>query len=205
MTRRIARTFGIGVAVVLMTAGTASADSGDPKAVFKQYTEALSAGDVDRAKQLILADEKRLPVIEGRRAAAAAEKQFQGAVEKAFPGALQPVGYTGATTRPAEVPDPERLTYSNDTATLVSRDSLEPVRFKRVGGDWKIDLNAMYPPQTVAEIETFRGALVEMMNALSTEIAAGRFKSYAEVQAELETRVKMRIANPDQPATTRPK
>ena len=63
----------------------------------------------------------------------------------------------------------------------------------------------MYPPRTVSEIETFRGALVEVMNALSAEIAAGRFKSYAEVQTELETRVKMRIANPDQPATTRPK
>ncbi|MDB5324844.1 MAG: hypothetical protein JWM57_413 [Phycisphaerales bacterium] len=205
MTRPIARTFGVGVAVVLMTAGAASADGGDPKAVFKQYADALAAGDIDRVKQLIIADEKRLPVIEGRRAAAVAEKQFQAAVEKAFPGALKPVEYTGPTTRPIDAPDPDRLTVTQDTATLISRDTLEPIRFKRVGEEWKIDLNAMYPPQTVSEIETFRGALVEVMNALSTEIAAGRFKNYAEVQTDLETRVKMRIANPDQPATTRPK
>lgn len=176
-----------------------------PKDVFKAYAAALAAGDVDTAKTRVVADDKRMPVLEGRRSAAAAEKQFQAAVEKAFPGEMKPVGYSGPTTRPADAPDPDRLTITNDTAILITRDTPDPIRFQRVGEEWKIDLNAMYPPRTVLEIETFRGALVEVMNALSAEIAAGRFKSYAEVQTELETRVKMRIANPDQPATTRPK
>lgn len=204
MTSTLARTLGIGLAACLTAAVFAETDAGTPKAVFKRYADALAVGDVDGARQLAVGDEKRLPILDGRRAAAVAEKQFKAAVDKAFPGALKPIAYGGVTTQPAESPSPEKLTVKGDTATLVTRDSMEPVRFKRVDGAWKIDLNAMYSPTTVAEVETFRNALTEVLNALSAEIAAGRFKTFAEVQADLETRVKMRIATPDLPATTRP-
>ena len=111
----------------------------------------------------------------------------------------------GAPVRRGDLPaDPLRLTVTNDTATLTVKDTTESVRLRRVNGEWKVDLNAMYAPATVDEIEQFRGALVEVMNALAAEVAAGRFKAYDEVLADLETRVKMRLATPDSPSTTRP-
>jgi hypothetical protein len=198
------RSLAISLAGLLTAAGFAQTQPVDPKAVFDLYTKALAAGDIDQARQLAVGDEKRLPILEGRRAAAVAEKQFKAAVDKAFPGSLKPIGYGGVTTQPAEAQSPEKLTVQGDTATFITRDSLEPVRFRKFDGAWKVDLDAMYSPATVTEIETFRGALTEVMNALSAEIATGRFKSFAEVQADLETRVKMRIATPDLPATTRP-
>ena len=199
--------FAASFAVVAATIASpaARADDASPKDVYLAYTAALREGDVDAAKKRAIADAQRMPLLEGRRDAAAAEKQFRAAVDKAFPGALKPVAYPGPTTWPDEAPQPERLTVADDTATYVTRDAMEPIKFRRVNGAWKVDLNAMYPAKRVSEVVTFRSALVEVMNALTAEMAAGRFKNYADVQADLETRVKMRIANPDQPATTRPK
>ncbi|HEX8325664.1 MAG TPA: hypothetical protein VF595_17300 [Tepidisphaeraceae bacterium] len=198
------------VSIAVLCVGStahAAATSGEaqgPREVYRAYSAALATGDIDAAKKLIVADAKRMPLVDNRRPAAEAEKRYRAAVDKAFPGAARPLGYGAPTTRPADAPDPLRLTVTNDTATLTVKDTTESVRLRRVNGEWKVDLNAMYAPATVDEIEQFRGALVEVMNALAAEVAAGRFKTYDEVLADLETRVKMRLATPDSPSTTRP-
>lgn len=190
--------------VALLLPAATMADPPGPREVFKAYSDALAAGDLDTAKRYVIADPKRMKLIDDRRSAADAEAKFKAAVDKAFPGSLTPVGYGPATTRPAEFPDPRLLITTGDRATLTLRETTDTVKLRRVRGEWKVDLDAMHTPAGVEEISTFRTALVEAMNAVGAEVTAGRFKTFAEVQAELETRIKMRLATPDLPVTTRP-
>lgn len=181
-----------------------AAEPAGPREVYRSYTAALAAGDIDTARRHVVADAKRMTLIDNRRPAAEAETRFRTAIDKAFPGRSNALGYGPPTTRPADAPDPLRLVVSGDAATLTIKDTTESVRLLRMAGEWKIDLNAMYTPATVEAIETFRGALTEVMSALAAEVSAGRFKTYEDVLADLDTRVKMRIATPDLPSTTRP-
>ena len=91
-----------------------------------------------------------------------------------------------------------------DSATLLPRDATDPVKLCRVDGVWKVDLNAMYAGPVLDEIEQFRAALRDTMTAVTADVTAGKFKSYGEVQSDLETRVKMKLATPDASSTTRP-
>lgn len=197
----------LGLAVITLLNGVAlgrAAEPMTPEDVYLAYTRAMSAGRLDEAKRLSIADDSRLRLLTTRPAAADAEKAFRTAVDAAFPGQFKDIHYTAPTTQPEDPARPPRVVYAKDTATLSIRDTAETVRFRRVNGEWKIDLNSMYSPTVVDETERFRGALTEVMNALAAEVKAGRYKSLNEVQAELATRVKMRLATPDLPATTRP-
>ena len=193
------------IVAVLLPPVMATADAPPgPREAFKAYSDALAVGDLETAKKFAIADAKRIRLIDERRPAAAAEAKFKAAVDKAFPGSLTPLGYGTATTRPEESTDPLKLVTTGDRATLTLRDTTDAVKLRRVRGDWKVDLDAMYTPAQVDDVGTFRNALIEAMNAIGAEVTAGRFKTFAEVQAELETRIKMRLATPDLPVTTRP-
>ncbi|MGC4032843.1 MAG: hypothetical protein QM754_14135 [Tepidisphaeraceae bacterium] len=199
------RRIGYGILVLFCGAThSRAAEPTTPDDIYLVYTQAISAGNLDVAKKYAVADDSRMRLLTNRPAAAEAEKAFRAAVDAAFPGQFKDVHYTAPTTQPEDPARPPRVVYNKETATLSIRDTAEVVRFRRVNGEWKVDLNAMYSPTVVDETEKFRGALTEVMNAVAAEAKAGRYKTLNEVQAELATRVKMRLATPDLPATTRP-
>ncbi len=204
--RRCLGSFVLLCALALMptSARAGEYDSSTPKAAFRSYTNALAAADVEGLKDLVIAGPKHLKMLETLANYNPVEKKFRSIVIKAFPAAAK------------ELPDPTEATLKSietaeakitgETATVQTRDSLNVLQLKRDGTKWKIDVQSMFPEDSVEDVTLFKKAMGDVMDAMGDEIAAGKFKSWDDVKTDLGIRVKMRLAMPPSPddPTTRP-
>jgi hypothetical protein len=182
----------------------AAGDFSTPKNAFRTYTQSLASGDAKTLKQAVIADKKQEQLLANQLTYTATEKRFREACIKAFPAARK------------DLPDPTEQTLAGieksevkiegETATLTTRESLEPVRLRRVEGKWKVDLSAMYDDTAVDDVLLFRTALATVMEDMTVDIGKGKYKSFDEVRNTLEMRVKMRMALPpaEESPTTKP-
>lgn len=191
----------LAVVTIAATLAHAEADYSTPKNAFRTYTQAIADRDIQVLKNSAVATAKHNQLLESQVEYSAIDKKFREACVKAYPAAAK------------ELPDPTQQTLDaiaaadvkidGDTATLQSRDSLEPVRLRKVDNRWKVDLVAMYDNEAVDEVLSFRKALGYVMNDMVEDVANGKYKTFDEVRNTLEMRVKMRMALPqaDEPAT----
>ncbi len=202
-TKRLTVALSLCCGLSMTTLSQAAADYSTPKNAFRTYTKALADGDLQVLKNSVIATEKHNQLLENQITYAATEKKFRTACIKAYPAAAKdladPTQDTLAALEKAEVK------IEDDTATLVTRDSLEPVVLKRVDGKWKVNLVEMYDPASVDDVLTFRKALAAVMEDMTTDVDAHKYKSFDEVKNTLEMRVKMRMALPsEEEPTTKP-
>lgn len=193
-------------ALLLAPAASFSAeyDTSTPKAAYRSYTNALAAADVEGLKGLVVAGPKHMKMLESLAKYNPVEKKFRSTVIKAFPAAAR------------ELPDPTEATLKSietaeakitgDTATLQTRDSLQVLQLKRDGTKWKIDVDTMFPEDSVEDVTLFKKATADVMETMDDEINAGKYKSWDDVKNDLGIRIKMRLAMPPSPddPTTRP-
>ncbi len=195
-------------ATISLTASltTANADYATPKGAFRTYTKALAAGDGTTAKESVIASAKHNQLLDSQIAYAPIEAKFKAACIKSYPASARELGDTTADTLKAI--DDAEVKITGDSATLITRLSIEPVTLKRVEGKWKVDLVTMYGTDDVDEVLLFRKALGEVMTDMLPDIEAAKYKDFNEVKNTLEMRVKMRTALPrsdeEDNATTRP-
>jgi hypothetical protein len=181
---------------------TITIDLSTPKAAFRTYTQALGAGDLAALKATVISSEKINKMLEGQISYGDRERKFRVAIVKAFPSEAKslpdPTQQTLAAIEKAEVKT------EGESATLVTSLSTEPVKLRQIDGKWKLDLTAMYPEDALDDVMSFRRSLADVMEDMTPDIDAGKFKAYTDVQNNLETRVKMRMALPQEDAATRP-
>jgi len=185
-------------AALLFTAAastTSPADLGSPKSAFLAYTDAIEARNFDALKGLVIADDLHLKMLKGQLDYNEIEQRFHAAADK-------PNDTAARLRQSIEKAD---VQFSGNTvATLTTPQTVRAIQLRREGGDWKVDLNSMYPPEVVAEVADFRKALADMMAAITPLIEQGKYKTYNDVKSDLEVRVKMRLATPSESGSTQP-
>ena len=201
------QSFGLAAACIainfMSSAARADADLSSPKSAFKTYTTALAQNDHATLAQAVIATAKGQQMLDGQMAYNEIEKTFRAATVKAFPDAAKelPDPFAGllASIETADV------TIDGDTATLTSKQTMQPVKLKKQNGNWKVDLSAMYADGVVDEVILFRKALSDVMQGMTDEVQSGKFTDYNDVRSGLEQRVKMRLAMPPaEESTTKP-
>jgi hypothetical protein len=190
------------VGLLMANLAVAAPDLSSPKAAYRSYQQALTNGDIESLKAAVIADEKRLSLLNGQVAYTAAEKRFRDAVIKAFPAAEK------------DLPDPAKAVLAaiekaeiiteGDHALLRTGSEDTAVEFRRSNGAWKLDLNTLYTDDDVTNVKKFREAVAEVMEAMLPDITAGKFSTYDQVTQALQSRVLMRAALPQEEATTKP-
>jgi hypothetical protein len=179
----------------------AEADYSTPKNAMKTYTQAIANADIQVLKNSSVTTDKHVTLLENLVKYSTIDRKFREACIKAFPNAAK------------DLPDPTKQTLDSietsdvkiegDAATLQTRDSLEPVRLKRVDNRWKVDLVSMYDPESIDEVLMFWNVQAYVMNDMLGDVAGGKYKTFDEVRNMLEMRVKMRMALPqtEEPST----
>ncbi|MGN6504753.1 MAG: hypothetical protein ACTHM6_04235 [Tepidisphaeraceae bacterium] len=193
-------------AALLVTAAastTSPADLGSPKSAFLAYTDAIEARNFDALKGMVIADDLHLKMLKGQLDYNEIEQRFHAAADKAFPGQTGKPNDTAARLRQS-IEKADVQFSGNTVATLTTPQTVRAIQLRREGGDWKVDLNSMYPPEVVAEVADFRKALADMMAAITPLIEQGKYKTYNDVKSDLEVRVKMRLATPSESGSTQP-
>ena len=181
----------------------AESDFSTPAAAFRTYTQALFDCDEAALKSAAIVSEKHPKLLGGMVEYIKVERQFRAAAITAFPEAAR------------ELPDPAKesmkaidnatVKIEGDTAVLVTSQSVEPVKLRKVNGEWKVDLASMYNDDSVNDLVVFRGALTGVLSDMAADIEAGKYTSFVDVKTQLEIKVKMRIAMaPDEWPATRP-
>jgi hypothetical protein len=199
------RTFTLAASLACIIAGAvvaAEPDYTSPKAAFQTYTAALAAGDAAAAKASVVSNDKIDKLLDGQIAYAAREKKFRDAIIKRFPDEAK--NLPDPSVENLKAIEKADVKVDGDTATLTTTQTPGPVKLQRVDGKWKVDLVSMYPPDNIEQVVRFRTALGEIIEDMTPEIEAGKFKTYDDVKTNLESRMKMRIALPQDEATTRP-
>ena len=181
---------------------SAAADLSSPKSAFRAYTDAITTRNFDALKGMIDADDSHLKMIKGQLDYDAIEKRFRAASDKAFPGATSEPSDNAPTL--ASTIDKADVQTNGDTATLTTTQTMRPILMKKESGEWKVDLNAMYPGEVVSEVVAFRKALADVMDSMTHDIEAGKYKTYNEVKNDLEIHVKMKLATPSESNSTQP-
>jgi hypothetical protein len=182
---------------------SAATDYSSPKAAFRTYTQALANEDAKALKESVISSDKIDTLLDGQISYTGIERKFRLAILKAYPAAAR------------DLPDPAQQTLDaiekaevkidNDSATLVTKDNLEPVRLQKIDDKWKVNLRAMYADDAVEDVILFRKALADVMEDMTPDVEAAKYKNFDDVKNTLEMRVKMRIALPQsEDATTKP-
>jgi hypothetical protein len=189
------------IACVCTIAGSVRADeSEDVKATARDFAAALASGDATAAKAVAISTDKADYFIDSmslsvkaykRLAAAAAAKFGEDAKSIAAPPLPKWLEFVGEMN----------VTLLGTQATMARPgDDKEALYLKRVGTQWKLDLDGMAQadhPEQVA-----RMALAA--DAMAQDIKSGKYASAREVQRALEKRL-LAVTRPSTEPATRPK
>lgn len=197
------RSLGLIAVLALALPTFAEHDGTSPKAAYRSYIEALGAGKLDDLKAASVTTPQHVKMLEGLLSYMKADKTFRDAVVKAYPVAAK------------KLPDPTKETLSSldnaetkiegDSATLQTKQSGDPVKLKKDGTKWKVDLVSMYPAESLDDVMTFHKAMAGVMEDMLPDVEARKYKDFDDVASTLEMRVKMRLAMPpSEDATTKP-
>jgi len=182
---------------------TTQAGLSSPKDAFRTYTTALQNGDRNGVSAAVILSDKVQKLIDGQIAYSAIEAKFRAAAVKAFPDADKDLPDNFPASLAAI--DSADVKIDGDTATLTTKQTMQPVKLRRQDGVWKVDLAAMYGDAVIDEVINFRKAFAEVMEQVTDDVGHGKFTDYNDVRSNLEQRLKMRLAMPPaDEATTKP-
>lgn len=197
------RLLGVMTVLALALPTLAEHDGTTPKAAYRSYITALGAGNFDDLKAASMTTPGHVKMLEGLLGYMKSDKAFREAVIKAYPVAAK------------RLPDPTKETLNSldnaetkidgESATLLTKQSGEPVKLKKDGTKWKVDLVSMYPAESLDDVMTFHKAMAGVMDDMLPDVEARKYKDFDDVTSTLEMRVKMRLAMPpSEEATTKP-
>jgi len=188
---------------VATTKPATQANLSSPKEAFRAYTTALKNGDRDGVSAAVVLNDKVQKLVDGQITYGAIEAKFREATVKAFPDAGKDLPDNFAASLAAI--DSADVKIDGDTATLTTKQTMQPVKLRRQAGVWKVDLAAMYGDAVIDEVIAFRKAFADVMEQMTDDVAHGKFTDYNDVRSNLEQRLKMRLAMPPaDEATTKP-
>ena len=172
-----------------LTVTTRASDETDVKEAAKAFANALSKGDADQAKQHATSDEVTVAIIVNLSPLVVASNRLHDAAVAKFgkdgedlapnPAANMSEWSKSADQSLAKVAgDVAMLTPKPEPSTrpVAPQDQPQPLRFKKEGGQWKVDLSAMSTPAQMKQTAPRYKAVAEAMNSTAQQITEGKFK-----------------------------
>ena len=186
---------------VLAVAARAS-DETDVKEAAKAFANALSKGDAEQAKQHATADEVTVSIIVNLSPVVVASIRLHDAAVAKFGKegedlAPNPAANMGDWSKSAEQASAK---VAGDVATLTpkpepstkpgaAQEPMQALRFRKQGGQWKVDLSNMSSAAQMKETAPRYKAIAQGMNQTADEINAGKYKDAKQATAGLQQNV----------------
>ena len=186
----------VGAALVVLTcAAIARADTeADIRKAGEAFSKAIAAGDGKAAKEHAVTDDKSALMLDAFAKLSTARKHLtEAAVEK--------FGDEGKTIAPPTGRGPggatelqhnfqnAKIEVDGDTATVVGARGGQPVKFKKEGGDWKIDLTKLPNIDRIERGLPIMEKMAGVMDETTADIKDGKLKSAAEAKQELHQKI----------------
>ncbi len=170
-------------------ASSPTPDTSTPKATLIAFGKALEAGDVNGVKALTISDEKSDKLLEAFVPTIAAMKHLSEVSVTKFGEAGKSIGNdSGKGFELARDVENAHITETGDTATATMKDSKskDPIKLKKVNGQWKVDFASAMGPQAkaedIAKIAPMFTGMTKAANESAAEIEAGKYKTAEEAK-----------------------
>jgi hypothetical protein len=197
-------------------------DLSSPKAAAKTFADAVTAGDVARAKAVSTGNEKQTTILEAMVNLLGGMKKLEDAMIAKYGAEAVRAGKSPVSS--AELQESiQRLTegdvkVTGDTAVITPKKKegatpgqSEPWTLRKSGSDWKVDLGSLTKEiekseDAPAQVDGMK-AFAVMIQGMTAEVAAGKYRSVGEAnQAISQSFMKMgaELAAKQQKATPQP-
>ena len=180
-----------------------ASDESDVKDAAKAFANALAKGDADQAKQYATSDDVTVAVITNLSPVVSASNRLHDA-------AVAKYGKDGEELAPnpaanmsdwSKHADESIAKVTGNSATLTQKEEPpkqgsnppkerpEPLRLKKDGSQWKVDLSTMASPAQMKSTAPRYKAVAQGMNTTTDEINAGKYKTAKEAKAALQQNI----------------
>jgi hypothetical protein len=161
-------------------------DLSTPKAGATAFAKALENGDLEAAKAASIADEKGVQILELLVPVMGSMKKFSDAATAKFGEEGKKIsGENAEGLNIAKQIEEAEIKETGDTATLATKNSKEPLKMKKVDGEWKVDIASMDTGGAAADIEKAKPMFTAMAKAAAEETQAineGKYKTADEAK-----------------------
>jgi hypothetical protein len=173
-------------------AARAADDGATPKGAAEAFFKALETGDAAKAKSLAAGDAKQMELLDllvplvgnFKKMEQAAVKKWGDEGKKLLsgPGGSQAFDIEGEMKN-------AKVEETGDTATITPAKkeegkNAEPMKLKKIGGKWKIDMAAMPNAEQMdnPQAKKMFGAMSDVAKGMIADIDGGKFKTVADAQ-----------------------
>jgi hypothetical protein len=166
-----------------------SVDLSTPKAALKAFGEAIKSGNLAAAKAVTISDEKANKILEAFVPTFGAMKRLSDTAVKKYGEAGKSIGNDSkGGFEITDDLDKANIVETGDTATATMKDSKEkePIKLKKIDGQWKVDFVSMMgekgKTEDVSKIAPIFAAMTKAANESADEIEAGKYKTADEAK-----------------------
>jgi hypothetical protein len=179
------------------TAAPAKADLSTPKGAALTFANALVSGDNAAIRACSVGSDTEYKTLESLSTMVSAMKKLSDAAVEKF--GKDNVITKGSNTDIAAEIEKSTAKEEGDTATIVNKDKPDdknPMKLKKVGSDWKVDLAQTLPKDGVDMLSKMAPAMAKVANEVTAEIKAGKFMKADEAKEALGTRMLAAMMQP---------
>lgn len=162
-------------------------DLSSPRAAALAWIDAAWDGDIDRARQILVPDDKQLEAVMSMLHWSAARRELEAAGEARFGEAGRKVsGYPDGSA--TGVKDRLKVSVDGDVGTAELPDSVLSLKLRKQDGLWRVDLtDAIRDPRFVRAARA-SSSLAKVARDVAAEIKAGRFADAGEARGSFTKR-----------------
>lgn len=176
---------------VLTTAARAEApDTSTPKKAAVAFANALTAGDMDAVHKLATGNDAQFALVKSLSDVIQGFKHLDAASTKKF-GDAGKLPKEMSMDIAADFASAEEK-IDGDKATLVLKskpDDQFPPTLKKTGDSWIMDLSNMDKDPSAAEMTKMLPTMTKGLETVAKNIDAGKYKTFAEAMADLQTQM----------------
>lgn len=173
---------GVVLCVLGLIAGCEGSEYSTPKGAAESLAAAMEKGDVEGVKRASAGGDPK--AVEGMTKVVAAMKELNDAAVAKFGDQGKGIASNGPggdldmarKVREAEVK------IEGDTVTLTVKGDDDPLKLKKVDGEWKVDLSEMAGPAAAMGAAMFDG-MASAAKQTAADIKAGKYKTAEEAEA----------------------
>ena len=165
-------------------------DLSSPKAAAKAFADAVTAGDVAKAKAYSTGNEKQVTILEAMVNLVGSMKKLEDAMiakygKEAVKSGKSPVSSDDMQESTKRLSEGE-VKVTGDTAVITARkkegadaQTNESWTLKKAGSDWKVELGSLTKEIADEQVDGMK-AFAAMIQGMTKEVAAGKYKSVGE-------------------------
>jgi hypothetical protein len=165
---------------------TAKADLTTPKGAALMFGNALLAGDNAGLRAASTGTEADYKVCESLGTMVSAMKKLSDAATAKF-GKDNVISKSSKDMDIAAELEKSEVKQDGDSATIINKDKPDeknPMKLKKVGSDWKVDLSSL-PKEGMDQLVKMAPAMAKAASEVTTEITSGKYQKAEDAQQAL--------------------